>query len=102
MLQACDILSYMDMLVFAQTLYYLVVSVAIIVLGTLFVVIAYYLISIAKHLGHISDNLDDTSGDLKKRIEEIVERLSSLPILSYFLKRDGGHDSRASHKKGRE
>ncbi len=86
----------MGVLIFAQTLYYLVVSFAIIVLGALVTVIAYHLIYITKHLRHISDNIDDTSGEMKKRLEEIIERLSSLPILSYFLKRDGGH---TSHKK---
>jgi hypothetical protein len=87
------------MLIFAQTLYYLVVSLAIIVLGALFTIITYHLIYITKHLRHISDNLDDTSGELKKRIEEVIERLASLPILSFFLKKDGGHESPASHKK---
>lgn len=91
----------MDMLVFAQTLYYLVVSLAIIVLGSLFAVITYHLIKIAKNLQDISDNMEESSDDFKKRIEEIVERLASLPILSYFLKRDSGHEPRASHKKGR-
>ncbi len=88
----------MGVLIFAQTLYYFVVSFAIIVLGALFAIITYHLVYVTKHLRHISDNLDDTSDELKKRIEEVVERLSSLPILSYFLRRDKPH---ASHKKGR-
>lgn len=87
------------MLIFAQTLYYLIVSLAIIVLGVLFTIIMYNLVYITKHLRHISDNLDDTSDELKKRIEEVVERLSSLPILSYFLKRDGRHKLFPPHKK---
>jgi predicted PurR-regulated permease PerM len=89
------------MLIFAETLYYLVVSFAVIIIGALVAVVVYHLIYIAKNLRHISDNLDETSGDLKKRIEEIIERLSSLPILSYFLKKNGGQGSRISHKKGR-
>jgi len=56
------------------------------------------MIYIAKNLRNISDNLDDTSDELKKRIEEVIERLSSFPILSYFLRRD---KSRAPQKKGR-
>ncbi len=94
----CVILYPNSMLIFAQTLYYLVASVAIIAIGTLFLVILYHLIHIAKHLRHISDNLDSTSNDLKKRIEEIIERLSELPILSFFLNRD---KKRNSDKKGR-
>lgn len=89
----------MEVLIFAQTLYYFVVSVAIITLGTLFIIIAYHLIYIAKNLRHISNDFDGMSDELKTRIEEVIERLSSLPILSYFLKRDGERESRASHKK---
>lgn len=89
----------MSLLIFMQTLYYLVVSLAIIVFGALFAIIMYHLICITKRLRHISDNLDDTSDELKKRIEEIIERLSSLPIFSYFLKRDGEHKSHTSHKE---
>ena len=86
------------MLVFAQTFYYIVASLAIVVLGMLLSIMAYHIIHITKHLRNISDNLDDTSGELKKRIEEVIERLSSLPILSYFLRRDKSH---VLHKKGR-
>jgi len=86
------------MLIFAQTLYYLVASLAMITIGALFLVILYHLIHIAKHLRNISDNLDSTSANLKKRIEEIIERLSELPILSFFLKRN---KKRNSEKKGR-
>lgn len=92
----------MNIQTFAQTLYYLVASFAIITLTALCMIIAYHLIHIAKNLRHISENIDDTSSDLKKRIEEVVERLSSLPILSYFLKKNGGREARASHKKGRD
>lgn len=90
--------SHTNMLIFAQTLYYLVASFAIIAISALFVIIMYHLIHIAKHLRNIADNLEDTSSDLKKRIEEIIERLSELPILSFFLKRD---KKRNSDKKGR-
>ena len=92
----------MGVFIFAQTLYYLVASVAIIVFGVSFAIITYHLIHIAKHLRHISGNLDDTSGELKKRLEEVVEQLLSIPILSYFLKRGGEHKLRTSHKKSRK
>jgi uncharacterized membrane protein len=88
----------MEALIIAQTLYYFLASLVIVVLGVLVTIIAYHLIYITKHLRHISDNLDDTSDELKVRVEEVIERLSSLPILSYFLRRDRSH---TFHNKGR-
>ena len=92
----------MGVLELAQTIYYFAASLAIIILGVLCAVVSYHLIRITKHLRHISDNLDDASDEFKERIENIIERLSSLPILSYFLKIDEARAPRESGKKGRK
>lgn len=89
----------MDLLIFSQTLYYLVASFAVIVFGTFFIIIAYHMIRITKHVRHISDNLDDVSEELKIRIEEVIEQLSSIPILSYFVKRKRDRKSKISDGK---
>ncbi|MDO8504327.1 MAG: hypothetical protein Q7S36_00540 [Candidatus Liptonbacteria bacterium] len=74
-------------LILSQTLFYFVVSTAIMVLGVLFAIVIYHLINIAKELEKISNDFHDISGEAKERLREIIERLSELPILSYFLKR---------------
>lgn len=89
----------MDVLFYAQTLYYFIASFAIIVLGILFAIITYHLISVSKHLQNISENLDDSSVELKERIEEVIERLSSLPLFSYFLKSNKEHGVHHTHHK---
>ncbi len=76
----------MHLLIFSQTLFYLVASFAIIVIGALCVMITYHLVRIMRHLQNISDSLDDTTSELKARIKEVLEKLSSLPLLSYFLR----------------
>lgn len=89
----------MEVFIFAQTLYYFVVSISIIVFGALSLIITYRFVCIAKHLQHISDNIDGVSGELKESIEEIIENLSSLPIFSLFLKKNSKHKLHTSGKK---
>lgn len=91
----------MDILIFSQTLFYFVASIAIIVLGVLLAISTYNLIYITKHLRNISDRLDDATEEIRTRIEEIVEKLSSLPILSYFLKKERKYKNDTHNKKGR-
>lgn len=89
----------MEFLVLAQIIFYLTVSVAIIVLGVLCAIAAYHLIRTMKHLSNISDTLEGTAKDLKHTIREIIEKLASLPILSYLLKDSKMHPPESSRKK---
>ncbi len=89
----------MGFLVFAQTVFYLTVSLAIIALGILLAVVVFHLIHIVKRLRSISDHLDDAAGELKSRVKDVIEQLTSLPILSYFLKRSGTRATGSARKK---
>jgi ABC-type spermidine/putrescine transport system permease subunit II len=89
-------MTFAELLIVAQTLYYLVVSLAIMVLGALLIVIAYHLIHITRHLRNISDDLDEASDELKNRIEVIIQNLATLPIFGYFLKEKG---NRSVHRR---
>lgn len=73
-------------LIFAQTVFYLTVSVAIIAIGILGVIVMYHLIRITRELEELSKNLKNASSEAGERINDIIDRLSDLPILSYFLK----------------
>ena len=90
----------MDFLTFSQTIFYLTVSLAIIVLGVLSAIIAYYLMDVAKHLNKIAGNLDQASGDIKENINLLLDRLSQLPLLSFLVKR--GNSQKEADKKGRK
>ena len=96
----------MDALILAQTVFYFVASLAIIVLGTLGALVIYYLIQLARNLSNTSYNLDLAVIQLKETMEQninslssnlsqIIEKLSNLPLLSLFLKK-------TSNKKGRK
>jgi len=74
-----------NILIISQIIFYSVFSLAIIVLGFLMAVVAYHLVHIVKELEEISKELHDASGEAKEKIKEIVERLSSLPVLSFLL-----------------
>ena len=81
-----------NLLVMAQTLFYFVVSAAIIIFAVLFGIATVHLIHIAKQLEKISRHVHDASDEMRKRVKEIIERLSQLPILSYFLKHAASRD----------
>jgi len=87
-------------LMLSQTVFYLVVSAAIMILGILFCVATYHLIKIVKELEAISKNFRDMSDEAQERIRDIIERLAGLPILSFFL-RNRGVRSGTDKKKGR-
>ncbi len=75
-------------LIFSQTLFYLVISLAIIVLGVLSSLVVYNLVKITKQLKEISKNFENTSSVVAKQIEEIIDRLATLPFLSFFFKKN--------------
>ncbi|HUX35930.1 MAG TPA: hypothetical protein VMV71_02755 [Candidatus Paceibacterota bacterium] len=85
-------------LIFSETVFYLTVSVAIIIIGALCAIVAYHLIRITRELEELSGNLNDASSEAGERINEIIDRLSGLPVLSYFLKKR----SPEHRSKGRE
>lgn len=68
------------------------------VVGGLLVVIAYQLISVARNLKELSDNLNNASVEAGEKIGEALERLSELPIFSYFFKK---RSSEEQSTKGR-
>jgi len=89
----------MTALILAQTLFYLTVSLAIIVLGVLLGIATYHFIAIAKNLRKLSADLDKASDDVRKNVEEIMERLSTLPLFSFLLKNS---DAKKTLRKGRK
>ena len=52
-----------------------------------------------KHLQNISNSLDGATDELKMRIEEIMEKLLSLPLFSYFLKTRNKGSGESRNKK---
>lgn len=74
-------------LIFSQILFYITVSLAIIVLGVMIGLAVYHIIKIAKSLEVISENIENLSSDLQESIEGILGKLSVLPFFSMFFKR---------------
>lgn len=89
----------MTALIFTQTLFYSTVSLAIIALAILLGIIAYHFIAITKHLRKLSADLDQASDDVRKNIEEIMDRLSELPLFSFLLKNG---NNKKELRKGRK
>src|SRR6266481_2033173 len=85
-------------LILAQTIYYFVVSAAILALGILFTMLVYRLVQIAKELQQISEHFHEASADAVERVNDILDNLSELPFLSFFLKKRKRADM---HDKGR-
>ncbi|MDO8523248.1 MAG: hypothetical protein Q7S12_03140 [bacterium] len=81
-------------LILAQTVFYITVSTAIIAVGIFCAVVAYHLIHITRELEGLSRNLNQASSEAGERINDIIDRLSDLPVLSYFLEK-----GRRSHLK---
>ncbi len=84
-------------LIFSQIVFYLTVSAAIIAIGVLFAILTYHLIRIARELEKLSRNINQASSEVSERINDIINNLSDLPILSYFLKKR----SATRERKGR-
>ncbi len=74
-------------LIFAEIVFYLTVSIAIILMAALGASVTYRLIRIARELEGLSRNLNQASSEAGERIREVVERLSDIPVLSFFLRR---------------
>jgi hypothetical protein len=85
-------------LVFAETVFYLTVSAGVIAICVLFAIVVYHLVRIASEFEELSRKLNNASSEAGERINDIINRLSDLPGLSYFLKK---HSARRE-TKGRE
>lgn len=73
-------------LMFAEIVFYFTVSLAVITFGVLGAIGTYRLIRIARELEALSRNLNHASSEAGELIHDIIDRLSDVPILSYFLK----------------
>lgn len=89
----------MQALILAQTLFYFVASLAIIVFAVLLGMAAYYLIQIARQVQNLSENLNQASDEIKENIQEIFDNLSRIPLLSFLFKEKKGGQRKL--KKGR-
>lgn len=77
----------MELPIFAQTLFFLTASIALIIIGVFWAVILYQVISLVRRLRRVLDNLDDTAEALKERVSDTLDRLETLPFLSFFFKK---------------
>lgn len=82
--------SQMNTLIFAQTVFYLAASLAVVSVAILFAMLIYYLANIAKNLNDASKNIRDASRDAKEKIGDILEKLSDFPFLSFLKKHKRG------------
>jgi len=90
-------------LIVAEIIFYLTVSAGIIAIGVLCAIVAYYLIGIARELEELSQNLNHATAEAGERINDIIDRLSDLPFLSYFLKRHPAtHDRKGREKSSKQ
>ena len=90
----------MDALILAQTVFYIVFSIAIFTLSLLLCIVAYYFIGIARHMRHVSERVDNASEEVRKQIEGIVKALEKLPFISYLFKKKN-RVQRKQNRKGR-
>ena len=86
-------------LMFAQTIFYLTASIAIIMLGGLCANITCRLMRVTRELEKLSRSLNHASVEAGERMRDVVDRLSNLPILSYFLKRHTEHEEKDHTQK---
>ncbi|TSC81851.1 MAG: hypothetical protein G01um101420_764 [Parcubacteria group bacterium Gr01-1014_20] len=88
-----------DVLIFAQIVFYFSASIAIIVIGVLLVFAIYHLVRVSRHLHSIAESFDQTSHEVKDRLAMALENLERLPVFSFLFKsRDRGHKSGRSKK----
>lgn len=75
-----------DVLIFAQIVFYLSASIAIITIGVLLCFAVYHLVKVSRHLHSIAKNLDQTSHEVEERLVLVLENLERLPIFSFLFK----------------
>lgn len=89
----------MTALILAQTFFYFTVSFAVIAVGVLCVMVTYHLMRIVRELEELSRNLNHASAEAIERINDVIDRLSELPVLSYFLKKRSANYERKGRKR---
>ena len=67
----------MDALIISQTIFYIVASIAMIVVLVMFVIVVYYFIGILKNTRSISDDIVHTYLKTKKNIKKIISSFNS-------------------------
>jgi hypothetical protein len=78
-------------LIISQIVFYSVFSLTIIAFFVLMVSAGYRIVRILKVLEQIATDVHDLSDEAKARIKDISEKLSLLPIISFFVKKAGGN-----------
>ena len=64
------------MLIVSQTIFYIVSSVAILVVGVSLVIVMYYLICILRDTRNISSDINETYKKVKRKIKKIISLFS--------------------------
>ncbi|PIP68729.1 hypothetical protein CO033_02895 [Candidatus Nomurabacteria bacterium CG_4_9_14_0_2_um_filter_32_10] len=64
------------MLIVSQTIFYIVSSVAILVVGVSLVIVMYYLICILRDTRNISSDINETYKKVKRNIKKIISLFS--------------------------
>lgn len=64
------------MLIISQTIFYIVSSIAMIVVGVMLVIMVYYLICILRNTKNISDDIAHTYNKTKRNIKKIINSLT--------------------------
>ena len=73
-------------LIFSQILFNFVISTAIVVVGIFFSIMIYHLICITRELKVITHDIHNFTDETRENIDDVIERLRELPILSFFLR----------------
>lgn len=90
----------MDINTFAQTLFYFVSSIAILVVGGLLGIVVFHVIKIVKNLEIFSDNLNETSAEIKGKVNAYLDKLADTPIISLLIEKLFKREN-SKGKKGR-
>jgi len=67
----------MSTLIISQTIFYIVSSIAIIIIGVLLVIVIYYLICILRDTRNISNDISQTYNKAKRNIKKIINSFNS-------------------------
>ncbi len=91
-----------DVLIFAQIVFYFSASIAIIVIGVLLSFSVYHLVRVSRHLHSIAQSFDQTSHEVKDKLAVALDNLERLPVFSFLFKsRDKSKKSGRSKSNSR-
>lgn len=92
-------MSMQTALILSQIIFYFTVSIALILSGVLLSMAMYHLMRIAKELEKMTRDFHEMTAEAQEKIRDLIDRLSDLPILSFFLKQK--RSSRGGNGRGR-